>query len=348
MRSRKRSAITRTLAVVVALVVILGVSGGVYYSRVLAPQASKPLLIYSADSYVGEASLLASGFANSTGGSFASPTSGGSFSLAQQIAAGAPADVFISVSKASLTSQYLQSRAPGWAISFAADQMVIAYSGSPQGAAATVVSQFSAAATTNSTTDYNAAFSSLVSGNVKVGIADPSADPGGLRGWLVLEMAGDLYGGGTQSYVNTIIGNGGNVTGAHAAALIAPLQAGQIQFLFLYKSAAVSHGLNYIALPRQVNLGDPTLGSFYSQFSYQLPTGPATGSPILLFVTVPLDATQQDAALSFVAYVVEHTGELGSYGLTTYSPAQLYNSTDVPAQVSALLTSGQLVLVGTL
>jgi molybdate/tungstate transport system substrate-binding protein len=336
------------LAVTVAVVVIVGAAGGVYYEYVVGAKPSKPLLIYSADSYVGESALLGSGFANSTGTPYAAPTSGGSFALAREIAAGSPVDVFVSVSKAALTSQYLQSRAPGWAIAFAADQMVIAYSGAPQGEAATVLSDFSRAGVSNSTADYNAAFSSLVSGDVKVGIANPSGDPAGLRGWLVLEMAGYLYGGGTNDYVNSIVSNHGNYTGVHASALIAPLQSGTIQFLFLYKSAAVSHGLNYISLPRQVNLGDPTLGSFYATFSYQLPTGPSSGSPILLFVTVPGNATQGANALSFVTYVVQHTSSLTTFGLTVYSPAQLYNSTAIPAQVAALLASGELVRVGTL
>ena len=296
-----RPGITHLLAVTVTIIVLVGALGGIYYFNLAGgSHQRKPLLIFSADSYVGESSALESGFANSTGGTYASPIAGGSFSLAQQIAAGSPVDVFFSVSKEALTSRYLQARAPGWAISIAADQMVIAYSGTPQGAAATVVSEFTKAAETNSTSDYDAAFSSLVSGDVKVGIANPAGDPAGLRGWLVLEMAGYLYGGGTQRYIDSISSTKGNLTGVHASALIAPLQGGQIQFLFLYKSAAVSHDLNYISLPRHVNLGDPTLGAFYGMFSYQLPAGPTPGSPILLFVTVPKNATRQDYALSFV------------------------------------------------
>ena len=67
-------------------------------------------------------------------------------------------------------------------------------------------------------------------------------------------------------------------------------QAGQIQFLFIYKSAAVSDGLNFIALDCHVNLGSPSLGSFYSQFSYTDSAGKTTGAPIILCITVPLSA----------------------------------------------------------
>jgi molybdate/tungstate transport system substrate-binding protein len=306
------------------------------------------LIVYSADSYVAESASLGSAFASETGSQYASPTSGGSFTIARQIAQGAPVDVFISVSAAAIGPSYLGDRAPGWAIGFASDQMVIAYGGTPTGNVAKVVALFDRASSLNSSKDYANAFGNLTSGVVKVGISDANADPAGLRAWLVLEMAGQAYTGSERTYSADIVANRGNVTGANAAALASPLESGTIQFLFIYKSAAIAHGLNYVALPRQVNLGDPNLAEHYSKFAYQLSTGLATGSPIILYVTVPRNPVQPSQALAFVAYVVQHSSSLGSFGLTPFTPARLYNSTSVPPEIGQLVRSGAVEDAGTI
>src|SRR4029077_14559296 len=125
----------------------------------------------------------------------------GSFALAKQIASGSQVDVFIPVALSAAAPSNLGSLSSNWAIGFASDQMVIAYSNESQYIPMfrAVITGFQQAAKSNATSDWQAAFSSLSSGNVKVGISDPNADPAGLRGWLVLEAAGSLYAGGNQS-----------------------------------------------------------------------------------------------------------------------------------------------------
>jgi len=126
----------------------------------------------------------------------------------------------------------LGSLSPNWAIGFASDQMVIAYSNAtrstPMGRG--VMSGFEGAAKSNATSDWSSAFASLASGMVKVGISDPNADPAGLRGWLVLEAAGSLYAGSQSAYAAPLLHEKANVTGSAAANMVAPLQAGQFQF----------------------------------------------------------------------------------------------------------------------
>jgi len=206
-----------------------------------------------------------------------------------------------------------------------------------------------AADSSNATSDWNSFFSSLSSGGVKVGISDPVADPAGLRGWLVLEAAGYLYAGGNQAaYSGSLLRTAANVTGTHAAALVAPLQSGQIQFLFIYKSAAMADHLGYIALDRHINLGDPTLGGFYSKFSYTDSAGKSLGSPIILCITVPLSSANTAEALKFVQYVVKNAATLSSYGLQPFTPAKLYSNTSPPSAVNDLLSEGLLTQAGSL
>jgi molybdate/tungstate transport system substrate-binding protein len=312
--------------------------------------AGAPLISYSADAYTKEVTSLLNGFAASTAAQVAPLKSGGSFADANQIAAGAPDDVFVSVALTATSSQYLKNLTSNWAVGFASDQMVLAYSNATQtSAAASVISLADTAANSNATSDWNAFYTSLTSGGVKIGISNPVSDPAGLRGWLVLEAAGYQYAGGNQqAYVTPLLQSNGNSTGTNAAALVAPLQSGQIQFLFIYKSAAVSDGLKFLALDSHVNLGSPSLGSFYSQFSYTDSAGKTAGAPIVLCITVPLSAVNTAEALQFVQYVVQNAKGLSSYGLQPLAVAMLYHNVPPPAAIQALVSQGLIAEAGAL
>jgi molybdate/tungstate transport system substrate-binding protein len=309
-----------------------------------------PLISYSADAYAVEVTSLLNGFAIKTGAQVAPLKSGGSFADANQIAAGAPDDVFVSVALTATSSQYLKNLTSNWAVGFASDQMVLAYSNTTQTSAATsVINLANTAATSNATSDWNAFFAALTSGSVKLGVSNPVSDPAGLRGWLVLEAAGFLYSGGNQqAYATPLLQSNSNVTGTNAAALVAPLQAGQIQFLFIYKSAAVLDGLKFLTLDGHVNLGSPSLGSYYSQFSYTDSAGKTAGAPIILCVTVPLSAVNTAEALQFVQYVIQNSKTLSTSGLQPFAVAMLYNNVPPPALIQALVSQGLVTEAGAL
>ena len=319
-------------------------------SMVTSVTASGPLVSYSADAYTAEVTGLLNGFSKATGAQVAPLKSGGSFADANQIAAGTPDDVFVSVSLTATSSQYLKNLTSNWAVGFASDQMVLAYAnGTQSSATASVVGLANTAAKSNATADWSAFYAALTGGAVKVGISNPVSDPAGLRGWLVLQAAGYLYSGGNQqAYVNPLLSKSANVTGTNAAALVSPLQAGQIQFLFIYKSAAVSDGLPYISLDSHVNLGTASLGSFYSKFSYTDSAGTTAGAPIILCITVPLSSVNTAEALQFVQYVLQNAGTLSAYGLAPFKVATLYHNTSPPAPIQALETQGLVTDAGAL
>ncbi len=344
-----RKAISKSiLAIIVIILMIVAALAG--YLLMMKSSSGSSLIIYSADAYVSEVSALSSGFSSQTGVQTSPPKAGGSFALAQQIAQGNPVSVFVSVAKSAVSSSYLKNTSSGWAIAFAGDQMTIAYSNASAltPASEKLVGAFQSATSTNTTSAWFDFYFSLTSGAVKVGISNPSADPAGFRAWLVLEAAGKLYSGNESYFVSRMIANSGNTTGASAADLVAPLESGQIQFLFIYKSAAIAHKLNYLQLPSAVNFGNASYASFYSQFTYTISTGVQNGSPILLFVTVPRDATNPSGSLEFVSYIVQHSSTLQSFGLTPLSPSVLYNDTAVPLGIQKLVAQGDVVLGGSL
>ena len=348
-------------AVIIVIIVVVTGVGAYYYSSTSSSSSTAmtstmasstmmsptltPLILYSADSFAIEATMLESAFTSSTGIMMAPPKSGGSLLLASEIAQGNPVSVFISLSHGAVTAAHLGNESSGWAIAFASDQMTLAYSNATlqnSAANATVTACNSAlAADTNSS--WNTCFTMLTSGSVKIGTGNPNADPSGYRGWIVLEAAGQAFANNSSFYENRLISNNGNVTAASAADLIAPLQTGQIQFLWIYKSSAIAHKLNYLQLPGRVNLGSSKYSWFYSKFSYQLATGLETGGVIRLWITVPADSMDTADSLQFVAFVVKNSPTLLSpYGLVPTTPAKLYNSTTVPPQIQQLVSQGYL------
>jgi molybdate/tungstate transport system substrate-binding protein len=349
LRSGKRDAVSSSVKSILLMALVVAASGAyAYFGLYPGVKSGAPLLVYSADLYTSETSYLYRGFANSTGIPYATPKSAGSSALATLISQGAPVSDFISVSRDALEQASLGTRFPGWGIAFASDEMSIGYSGTSGSSAGlkTILKQYQEAAATNATSDWKAFFTGLTSGSVKVGISNPSTDPAGYRAWIVLEAAGKAYADNQSYFVDRLLHAGANVTGPSASALVAPLEAEELQLLFMYKSAAVSRGLNVISLPRQVNLGDPELSGSYSDFTYTTAAGVQQGGLILLYITVPKNSTNTGLALQFAAFVVLHAKSMANFGMVPLSPPTLYNSTDVPFQIAQLLQRGQISMGG--
>ena len=309
------------------------------------------LILYSADAYVNESTLLENAFSSSTGIQMAPPKSAGSLALAQQIAQGNPVNVFLSVSKTAVQNTTLKTAFGGWAIAFATDQMGIAYSNPTKqnSPAMATIDAFNTAMSTNTTAAWYNFYNNLTSGQVKIGISNPNTDPAGYRAWIVLEAAGRIYANNTNYFVHRLISNGGNFTGASAADLIAPMQAGQLQFLFTYKSDIVSEHLNLFQLPSGVNLGSGAYNSFYSQFNYTITSGVQKGGAITLWITVPSTSNDKSGSLQFVVFVVRnYVALLKPFGLVNIQPPKVYNDTALPSALGQMVANDTLSYAGQL
>lgn len=343
-----RKAIQKTKILFAGILVVVIFVSSTYYVMNVLTKNQATLRIYTADAYLGEVNLLSSGFKNITGVQI-SINSAGSFALAQQISQGSPCDVFFSIARSAVQKQYLGEMYPGWAIAIASDQLILAYSNSSllNSLVKTLLDQL-LSVKGNNVSFWQNFFTILTSGNIKIGIADPSLDPAGLRGWLALEAAGKVYANNTNIYINRIIENKGNVTGEHAANLVTPLETGNIQFLFVYKSFAISHNLKYIALDDRINFGNLSLSQFYSKLSYTVGGKVQTGSPIVLYVTVPLTSKNTERAYEFVNYVATHSYVLPKFGINVIKPSIIFNDTSIPSSIAQLLANGTSVLGGSL
>ena len=118
----------------------------------------------------------------------------------------------------------------------------------------------------------------LVAGSVDLGRTDPDQDPLGYRALFALELAARYYDDAPalhrkipereQVYPET--------------ALISQFETGSIDAALAYRNMAVERGYDYVSLPREVDLSDPThADEWYSTVSYELPSGQVIrGGPI--------------------------------------------------------------------
>ncbi len=169
----------------------------------------------------------------------------------------------------------------------------------------------------------------LLKKGVKIGHSNPNLDPCGYRAMIVAKLAGIYY--NKPNFFNKLFGYGQSyesgeentnkiIVRPKETDLLGLLEAGALDYLFIYKSVAMQHHLKYITLPPQVNLGNKKFASFYKKASFKV-TGkkPGTyivkkGAPMVYGITVlqnkkeglPVD---KKGAVLFIKYVLSPKGQ---------------------------------------
>jgi len=335
---------TALIGIIVIVLILLGITIYELYPKTTTIKHLTPISVWSADAYTEEAQTLLNAFSSKYGIPVLTPKGGGSFGLAHEICIEgnkSGVTVFIPVALGAVID--LGKDNPGWAIAFVADHMAIAYTNS------SINNNYAKEALNYASSDnWSAFFQVLTSGKVSVGISNPNVDPAGFRAWIILEIAGYLYQHNESYYFDRMLYNKGNITEPNAADFVSALDTGHINFIFIYKSAAIAKNLEYISLPNKLNLGCIADSNFYYNFTYKLDTGIVHGEPIYLFITIPKTTNNYQEALQFVIFTIENSTLLSEYGLTPLHPALLFNSTTVPPQIAKLISEGYLKIAGSL
>lgn len=131
---------------------------------------------------------------------------------------------------------------------------------------------------------------------------------------------------------------------ASSIELIPLLEAGSIDYCFLYLSNAKQYGLSYVQLPEEINLGNPQYEPYYQQvqvtFEYQrfASVGPNRNGDIIYFgLTIPNNSPHPDLAVEFAKYVL--SGEGGDIFASCWQPVFRPSFTDnlkaLPADLRA-------------
>jgi molybdate/tungstate transport system substrate-binding protein len=129
--------------------------------------------------------------------------------------------------------------------------------------------------------------------------------------------------------------------------LIALLQTGHLDFLFIYSSIAVQHKLNYILLPDEINLSNHKFDAGYNQATTQIrgrkphELNIVSGEAIIYGLTIPNDAPNKTVAARFVAFILSKPGQeiLSRFGHRKLEKIQVEAEDLVPEIIRRQLSS---------
>jgi molybdate/tungstate transport system substrate-binding protein len=147
------------------------------------------------------------------------------------------------------------------------------------------------------------------------GHSDPNLDPCGYRALMVLQLAEKHY--KKPGLYDALIANRPkeNIR-PKSVELVSLLQTGNMDYAWEYLSVAVQHGLNYVVLPDQINLGNYKFDDFYAQAVVKV-TGkkPGTfmeikGGSCTYGITLIKNAPNKEAAVAFLKYMLAPEGGL--------------------------------------
>lgn len=254
------------------------------------------------------------------------PQFGGSVKMAKQITQlHEPADVLGVADYHVIQQQLYPVNDADWYIGFVSNAITFVYTDKSKGAA-----------DINNDNWYEI----LAEPGVEIGRSNPDTDPSGYQTLQMLKLASQYY--NDPSLYQDVINNAPQTNMRDTETdLIAALESGQIDYLAIYKSDAIQHNFHYLDLPPQVNLSDASLASDYAKVSVQTANGNLSGSPIIYGITIPKDASNTQAAIQFVKFLLSSQGQalMKNSGFTVINPAIASGMQNVPAGLQSMVTS---------
>jgi len=152
----------------------------------------------------------------------------------------------------------------------------------------------------------------LMRDDVIYGRSDPHSDPCGYRAILTTQLAEDYY--NIPGLSQKILTKDNEYIRPKEVDLLALLESNTIDYIFLYRSVAQQHELNYLILPDSINLKNPDLAGYYQNASTEITgkepgtTITVTGEPMIYGITILNEAPNKDLALKFVEFIFSETG----------------------------------------
>lgn len=148
----------------------------------------------------------------------------------------------------------------------------------------------------------------LLNKDVAFGRADPNTDPCGYRTVMTLQLAENYY--KKPGLTNQVTSKDQQFIRPKEVDLLALLESGNIDYIFLYKSVAMQHGLKYLTLPDEINLKNPLFAQRYSKAAVEIngakPGEKVTmrGEPMIYGVTILRDAPNKASAQAFLEFLL--------------------------------------------
>ncbi len=185
----------------------------------------------------------------------------------------------------------------------------------------------------------------LADKTVIFGRSDPNADPCGYRAVLTMKLAGNYY--QNPAIPETLLKKDLNYIRPKETDLLGLLESHSIDYIFLYRSVAQQHGLEYLLLPDEINLKKDELTGAYAQASVEISgnkpgeTVTKTGAPMVYGITIPKNAGNPKAAMAFVDFILgpEGTAIMERSGQPTVGPSPSDSFERIPAELKKYATN---------
>ncbi len=203
-----------------------------------------------------------------------------------------PCDVYMSADYMVIEHMLIPDHA-SWYVPFAANEMAIVY---------TPKSRYADEITHENWHEI------MLRPDVSIGRSDPDHDPCGVRAVFTAQLAGILLNDSeiTSGLLNKDLQN----IRPKETDLLALLETGHVDYILLYRSVAMQHGLNYVRLPAELSLGDHSMAEWYARAeTVTLGATPGstiteTGQPMVYGLTIPHKARNIPIAEAFVLFVL--------------------------------------------
>lgn len=222
-----------------------------------------------------------------------------------------PADVIASADYAVIDTIMIPQNAQFNAL-FATNEMAIAY---------TDDSKFAKEINANNWTEI------VLREGVKVGHSNPNLDPCGYRSILIAKLAETYYKqdgfyekllGYKQSYKVGDENKDKVIVRPKETDLLGLLEAKAYDYLFIYKSVAIQHGLKYITLPEEISLKSSLFENNYKKVTFNIDGKQPNefiekkGEAMVYSITIPQNENSpanKKGAVAFVNFVLSDKGQ---------------------------------------
>jgi molybdate/tungstate transport system substrate-binding protein len=154
----------------------------------------------------------------------------------------------------------------------------------------------------------------LLKPEVQYGHSDANADPCGYRAVLTWQLAEKHY--KIEGLFNQLTEKmpAKNIRPKEVD-LIALLEAGELDYIFIYRSVAEQHHARYVVLPDEINLKSAEWAEFYQTASVKI-TGKKPGewiqkhgAPMVYGITMPKNAPNPEGGIQFISFVLGKEGQ---------------------------------------
>jgi molybdate/tungstate transport system substrate-binding protein len=257
-------------------------------------QSAKQLTIFHAGSLTVPFEKIITGFKKENPGVEVLKEIAGSRECARKISElKKPCDVFASADYI-VIDQLLIPEFADWNLKFATNEMAIVYTGKSRRAKEINQKNW---------------IEILLDKNINVGRAEPNSDPCGYRTILTMKLAEIFY--NQKGLAAKLISKNPEYIRPKEVDLLALLEAGELDYIFLYRSVAEQHGLKFLTLPDKINLKKAEFEEYYKQVSVELNGKKPgekilqTGSSMVYGVTIPQNSPNPELAKKFINYLMD-------------------------------------------